>query len=155
MFINKKNQSNNDDDYNNDIVNHLISNRKFFDNFSLEKNDNMKNLLYDAENLTQTVYLMKLMPNMVEIFNILTDEFIFIKLISLRQIEQKVLNIMILNKPQKNDNIELISEYLDKYLQNFVRERSLPFTLTEDFFIQYSNFFLNEDLDKINIFIIF
>ena len=154
VFINKKNQSNNDDNYNNnDIVSHLISNRTFFDNFSLEKNDNMRNLLYDSSDLTQTVYLMKLLPNMVETFNILQDEFFYIKLISLSQIERKVLNIMILNKPQKNDNIKLISEHFEKYYKNFLTERSLPVMLTEDFFIQYSNLFLNEDLNKINIII--
>ena len=150
-FISKKNQSNNNDNYNNDIVNHLISNRKFFENFSLEKNDNMRNLLYDAENLTQIIYLMNLLPNMVECFNILKDEYFFIKLVSLTQIEQKLLKIMDLNKPQKNDNIKLINEYFKEFYEHFLNERNCPVILTEDFFIQYCNFFLNEDLNKINI----
>ena len=141
--------SNNNKD--NKILEHLISNRSFFDNFSKDVINSQ--LLEEAEDLTQIKSLLSLLPSMVDCFYFFADEIFNMKLCCLSQIEAKRLNIMEINKPNKNDDIDLLSDYFDSMINNFWKERLLPIDLTAEFFVEYCKLFLNEDLYKIKLII--
>ena len=107
----------------------------------------------EAEDLFQVLSLMSLLPNMVDCFKIISNYTFYLKLSSICQIEAKTLDLIRINKPQKNDNMELLFNYFNKFYECFLKEYFLPVRLKEEFFIQYCKLFLNEDLNKINILI--
>ena len=143
-YISKNNEENR-------IIKHLISNRNIFNNFSLDV-INLP-LMDDAEDLTQIISLLSLLPSIVDCFNLFSDYGFYVKLTYITQIEQKVINIMKINKPQKYDNIELLSNYFNIFYEHFLKEFSMPVAIKQDFYIEYCKLFLNEDLHKIKLII--
>ena len=142
-FINIKNESEK-------IHLHLISNRNIFKDFSLEIIN--LNLMEETKNIEEIISLMSLLPNMVDCFNMLSDYDFFVKLCYLSQIELKVIDIMKIHKPKKDDNIELLSYYYYKMNDNFLKEYVMPVAIKKDFFIEYCKLFVDEDINKIKIF---
>ena len=132
------------------ISKHLIFNRHIFNNFDYEI---MKNLLDDAENISQIKSLMRLFVNMVECFHMLGEYNFYVKLSCLVQIENSAINIMELNKLQKNDDIQSLYNYFKSYNNYCEKEQYCPVVLNKDFFIEYCKLFVNKDLEKINILI--
>ena len=135
----------------NKILEHLISNRSFFDNFSKDAINSQ--LLEEAEDLTQIKSLLSLLPSMVDCFYFFADENFYMKLCCLSQIEAMRLNIMEISKPNRNDDIGLLSRYFDSMINNLWKEYCLPIDLTAEFFVEYCKLFLNKDLYKIKIII--
>ena len=90
----------------NDIIKHLSSNRNYFNEFSVEVIN--FGIMDEAEDLFQVLSLMSLLPNMVDCFKIISNYTFYLKLSSICQIEAKTLDLIRINKPQKNDNMELL-----------------------------------------------
>ena len=129
---------------------HLIKLRKIFNNFNGEIMG--YNLMIETENLTQIEYLITdFVPNMIEVFKIITNFMIYLKLIALSQIENRRINILKLCKPQKDDNILQLSRYYDELIDLFLQEKYMPIYIGKEFYIQYSKLFLYEDFEKIEI----
>ena len=99
---------------------HLISNRFFFNNFSLDILNFQ--LMNEAENLQQVISLMSLLSNMTDCFKLLSEEAFYEKVSLLTQIENKELDLMEISKPKKTDDIELLSEKYDLIYQNFLKD---------------------------------
>lgn len=74
---------------------------------------------------------------MVDCFYFFANEIFYMKLCCLSLIEGTRLNIMEIKKPNKNDDIELLSDYFDSMINNFRKELFLPIDLTADFFVEY------------------
>ena len=130
-----------------EIKTHLMSNKKIFRDFNSEIINDV--LLNEAENFEQIQYLLYFVSNMIEIFKIISNYSIYIKLVYLTQIENTILDLMKICKPQKSDDIDELIKYFDLILYHFLSERILPIKINKDFFIEYCNLFLNEDYEKI------
>ena len=123
----------------------LISNRDIFDNFT---NDILTPKLIDeAESILELLSVMRLYPNIVECFRILTNQKIFLKFITLEEIERKAINIMIIQKPQKSDNLYLLKEYFKIVYKKYLEEHSYPLIIKENFFVEYYKLFEGEEED--------
>ena len=135
----------NNQKYRDEIFTNLGLNRNIFNNFT---NDIIgPELMQEAINGTELLSLMKLYPNIVECFKILTRNEIYLKFIYFKQIERKSINIMIIQTPQKTDDIELLRNYFKKTYDYFIEEKIYPLIIKEDFFFQYYKIF-EEDEDN-------
>ena len=133
------------------IRSHLIANRTIFKNFSTNI-INMQ-LLDDTENLEQIYSMFCLLPSFVDIFEILSNEFFYMKISGISQIEHKVLDLYRILKPKKDDDIEELYENFQKFYQNFKNEHYMPLYLKREFFFDYCELFEKEDLKKIDLII--
>ena len=71
--------------------------------------------------------LLYLSPNVPELLKILSDKNFFIKLCSLRLIENKILNIYKIVKPKIEDDLVLLNNSFDVYKQINERRKLCPF----------------------------
>ena len=131
--------------YNESIYNHLNLNREFFNDFTTEIIT--PDLFNEAESGIELIYLMKLYPNIVECFKILTNYEIFLKFINFKFLEKKAINIMMIQNPKKNDNIDLLQEYFKKVYEFFLVEGVYPLIIKENFFVEYFKLFEGEEED--------
>ena len=133
-----------------EIKKHLLLNKKVFNEFnsSIIGFD----LLEEVDNLEPIKSLIKnFVPNILEFFKILSNDFFYIKLLFLVKSEKKLIHIKEICQPQKTDDMNEIYFYFDKVIDHFVRERNLPVYFDKDFFIEYCKLFLNESYEKIGI----
>ena len=127
---------------------HLIKYRKLFKDFNGEIMG--YDLMMETENLNQIEYLITdFVPNMVEVFKIITNFMIYLKLIAFSQ--NKRTNILKLCKPQEDDNIIELSRRYDELIDLFIQEKYLPIYIGPEFYIQYSKLFLYKDFEKIEL----
>ena len=133
----------NNEKYKNEILTDLNLNRNLFKNFT---NDIINpELIQEAINGTELLSLMKLYPNIVECFKILTQYEIYLKFIAFKQMERKAINIMIIQTPQKTDDIDLLSVYFKIIFDYFIEEQIYPLVIKEDFFFQYYKLFEEDE----------
>ena len=123
----------------------LISNRNLFNNFTNEILT--PKLMEEAESGEELLSLMKLYPNIVECFKILTHYEIYVKFIYFKQWEKKCINIMLIQDPKKTDNIDLLKEYFKLTYDFFIEEQIYPLIIKDDFFVQYFRLFEENDED--------
>jgi len=144
----------NNEKYKNKINITLISNRNLFNNFNTEIIT--PSLMDEAENTDELITLMMLYPNIVECFHILISENFQIahKLILLKQIENKSVNILTIQKPKKSDNMNLLKEYFTRSMDFLSVEHMYPFKIQENFFHEYLKLFEDNDEEFHNIIII-
>jgi len=127
---------------------HLIKYRKLFNDFNGEIMG--YDLMMETENLSQIEYLITdFVPNMIEVFKIITNFMIYLKLIALSQ--KRRINILNLCKPQEDDNIVELSRRYDELIDLFLQEKYLPIYIGPEFYIQYSKLFLYKDFEKIDL----
>ena len=125
--------------YRDEILTHLDLNRNLFNNFT---NDIIgPELIQEAINGTELLSLMKLYPNIVECFKILTHYEIYVKFIYFKQFENRANNIMIIQTRQNTDDIGLLRDYFKITYDYFIEEHIYPLVIKEDFFIQYYKLF--------------
>ena len=137
-FINNKK-------YENKINISLKSNRNIFNNFTT-KIINAELMDY-AESGVELLSLMKLYPNIVECFKILTSFNIYLKFINFKQLERRAIGIMSIQEPNINDDINLLKEYFQNIIEYFKLETMFPLIIKEDFFIQYLKLYEENDND--------
>ena len=133
------------------ISENLKKNRKIFKNFSSEI-INFK-LLDEAEHLNQIYYVILLVPDIPELFKIVSENMMFLKLTTLCLLEGKVLNVYKIVKPKKEDNIQYLYDnflILFEFIQN---EGHSPLSFVDELFIDYCELFYKIDLNKIQIII--
>ena len=135
----------NDPKYKDKINKTLNANRNIFSNFTNEILT--PELMEKAENGDELLSLMRLYPNIVECFKILTDYMVYCKFASFKIIEKKGINIMNIQKPKKNDNMDLLNKYFKRCYEFFGREKVYPLIIHEDFFINYYKIFIEKDED--------
>ena len=139
-YINNKKESK-------EINLHLTKNRIYFNNFSLDILN--FGIMDEAETLGQVVSLMSLLPSLVDCFRIMSNYVFFLKVSSLTQIENKVLDLIKIKKPQKDDNIDSLYDYFYSYHKNCIQEYYFPALMKSDIFFDYCKMYLNKDLNKI------
>ncbi len=133
-----------------DIKSHLLANKVIFKDFN-SKIFNL-DLIENVQNSKQLSSLISnFVPNMVEVFKIITDYMVFLKLVEISIKENKLIRMLDLCKPQKTDDIEKVYEYFNKYIDLFVEERIIPVYCSQNFYLEYCKLFLNEDFEKIKI----
>ena len=128
----------------------LMKYKKLFCEF----NENiMSRIMEETSNLEQIKFLIKnFIPNMVELFKLLKDQLFFLKLVYMVREERKgLLDIMELCKPQEKDDIKMLNNYFEDFIDLFLQERALPVSIGKDFYLKYSGFFINKDFDKIEL----
>ena len=126
---------------------HLTKNRIYFNNFSLDILN--FGIMDEAETLEQVVSLMSLLPSLVDCFRMMSNDAFFMKVSLLTQIENKVLDLINIKKPQKDDNIDSLYYYFDLYYKNCIQEYYFPALMKPDIFYEYCKIYLNKDLNKI------
>ena len=136
QFINNKK-------YQDSLIITLKENRDIFNNFTLEVLT--PELINEAEDVAQLVPLLQLYPNIVECFKLLTNREIFLKFILLKELYRKGINLMLIHKPKKNDNIDLLNNYFIKVYDLFLVEHSYPLIIKDNFFIEYYKTFQGDD----------
>ena len=132
------------------IKSNIMSYKKLFNDF----NSDVLNfdIMNEAENLEQIQELIiNFVPNMVQLFKMLSNDMFYSKLVILTLIEQKNISILKVCKPQKTDDIEEMQEYFDIIIDLFSKERYLPIHFGKEFYIEYCKIFLNENLENIEI----
>jgi len=132
------------------IKKHLIKCRKIFNDFNGEIMG--YDLMMETENLSQIEYLIPdFVPNMIEVFKIITNFMVYLKLIAFSNNENRRINILKLCKPHKDDDILELSRHYDELIDLFIQEKYLPIYIGPEFYIQYSKLFLNINYEKIEI----
>ena len=138
-----------DNKYSKNISQNLMKNNKIFNNFSSEI-INFK-LLDEAENLDQIMKLLKLLPNMVELFKEFLNFDFFIKLSNLSQIENKFINVLELVSPKNDDDLDSLYNYFFVIIETCESEGIVTFTLPDKFFLDYANFYAKQNLQNIKL----
>ena len=131
----------------NEINVHLTKNRIYFNNFSLDVLN--FGIMDEAETLEQVVSLMSLLPSLVDCFRMMSNNAFHMKISLLTQIENKVLDLIKIKKPQKDDNIESLYNYFESYYKNCLQEYYFPALMKPEIFYEYCKMYLNKDLNKI------
>jgi len=126
---------------------HLTKNRIYFNNFSLDILN--FGIMDEAENVEQVVSLMSLLPSLVDCFKMLSNNAFYMKVSLLTQIENTVLDLINIKRPQKDDNIDSLCDYFDSYQKNCLQEYYFPAIMKPEFFYEYCKIYLNKDLNKI------
>ena len=133
-----------------EIKNHLINNKKLFNNFNT--NETIITIMDEANNLDQLLMLINnFIPNLEETLKLISKDIIFFKFSNLTQIEKKNISIFQLSKPKKTDNLENISTLFENLMDLTRNIGILPIHFKKDFFMEYCKTFMNEDLNKIKI----
>ena len=138
--------------YKNEINKNLNNNRNIFNNFTNEIITS--DLMDEAANSEELLSLIKLYPNIVECFKILTNYNIYCKFISFKQIEKKNITITKFQEPKITDDLDLLKIYFEIVYNIFLEETVYPLNITEDFFNKYYQIFEKNDEDFHNILII-
>ena len=134
----------------NEIKSHLLFHKKIFNNFNSDILNN--GLMEETENLEQIETILKnFIPDMKELFKILSDEIFYMKLSNLSLIEQKLLKVFDICEPKKEDCIREISNYFDIIIDLFIKERNLPIYFGKEFYLEYCKLFLNENFENIEL----
>ena len=142
----------NNEKYKENLIITLNANRDIFNDFTIDVLS--PELIDEAEETAQLVPLMQLYPNIVECFKLLTNYTIFLKFISLKELNRKGINLMLIHTPKKNDNIDLLNKYFKEVYDLFKAERAYPLIIKENFFIEYYKTFQgDEDFHKNSIII--
>ena len=134
-----------------DVRLNLTKNRKIFKDFT---SDILNfNLLDEAENFNELQNILLLVPNLPELIKILSINELYTKFVLINQIEEKACNLFEVIKPNREDNIELLSVYFYKLEKIAEEESFIIFIMPNQLFISYCDFFYKEDLTKIGIII--
>ena len=145
-FISKKNERSQE------VFSHLTKNRKIFKDFSSEIMDFY--IFEETEILEEIFNLLLFIPNLVELTKILTIEILYEKISYLEAIENKTFNLGKIAKPNKDDNIELLNQNINKLFKLAKENNRLVFILSsEEFFMKYSEIFYLENLKNLEIII--
>ena len=144
-FISKKNERSKE------VNSHLMKNRKVFNDFSAEIMDFY--IFDETENLEEIQNLFELMPNLVEVSKVLSIEILYEKMCYLEQIENKVFNMAKIIKPNKSDNIEVLSQNIKNLFKLQIQNNHLTFSLSKEFFMGYCEIFYQENLRYLEILI--
>ena len=123
----------------------LISNRELFNNFTCDVLS--PDIIDEAESMFELLYLLKLYPNIVECFRIVSYKNIFLKFMCFKQFEKMGINLVLIQEPKKSDDINLLKQYFEKVNEYFMEEKIYPFILKEDFFLKYIKIFEENDED--------
>ena len=124
----------------------LNSNRNLFNNFTNDVLD--KTFIIDSQNCDELECILELYPNFVEFCKIFTDDIVYKKISRHLCNEDKHINIMLIQNPKKNDNMDLLYEYFYVIIQYFNEYNFFPFIIEEDFFIAYYQLFEKDDFHK-------
>ena len=136
-------------EYTKDIYANLTNNRALFSNFS-SKIINL-DIFAEAENLQQIENLLRLLPNMQELFNIFLITEIFLKVRCLCY-PNKYISINRILTPKIDDDVEKIYSYFLIISQMCKNENShMILSLSDDFFLSYANFYVKVNLEKLKI----
>ena len=130
----------------------LISNRELFNNFTCDVLS--PDIIDEAESMFELLYLLKLYPNIVECFRIVSYKNIFLKFMCFKQFEKMGINLVLIQEPKKSDDINLLKQYFEKVNEYFMEEKIYPFILKEDFFLKYIKIFEENDEDFSKIIIL-
>ena len=145
-FVNLISLKNN---YSQNIFQNLKMNSRIFNDFSSEI-INFK-LLDEAENIDQIVILLKLLPNMVELFKVFLDMDFFLKLSNLSQIENKCIDASEIVSPQKTDDLDSLYNYFFFAIETCESEGIVIFKLPDKFFLDYANFYAKNNLQNLKL----
>lgn len=124
-------------------------NSRIFNDFSSEI-INFK-LLDEAENIDQIEILLKLLPNMVELFKVFLDMDFFLKLSNLSQIENKCIDASEIVSPQKTDDLDSLYNYFFFAIETCESEGIVIFKLPDKFFLDYANFYAKNNLQNLKL----
>ena len=131
------------------LKNNLKNHSKIFNDFSYEI-INFK-LLDEAENIKEIESLLKLLPNMVELFKVFLDMDFFLKLSNLSQIEQTCINALEIVSPQKTDDLDSLYNYFFFAIETCESEGIVIFKLPDKFFLDYANFYAKTNLQNLKL----
>jgi hypothetical protein len=145
-FVNLISLKNN---YSKNIFENLKMNSRIFNDFSSEI-INFK-LLDEAENIDQIEILLKLLPNMVELFKVFLDMDFFLKLSNLSQIENRCIDASEIVSPQKTDDLDSLYNYFFFAIETCESEGIVIFKLPDKFFLDYANFYAKNNLQNLKL----
>jgi len=135
--------------YSQNTFQNLKDNSKIFNEFSSEI-INFK-LLDEAENIDQIIILLKLLPNMVELFKIFLDMDFFLKLSNLSQIENKCIDVLEIVSPKITDDLDSLYNYFFFAIDTCESEGIVIFKLPDKFFLDYANFNAKKNLQNLKL----
>ena len=115
----------------------LTSNRELFNNFTIDVIT--PQLIDKANSINEFIYLMGLYPNIPELFKILSYDSVSKNLSRLYKKEKKSIDLMLIQKPQENDDINSLLDSFNKFYLGFIGKN--PIIIEEDFFIEYYKLF--------------
>jgi len=145
-FVNLINLNNK---YSKNIFQNLKNNSKIFNDFSSEIID--FKLLDEAENINQITMILKLLPNMVELFKEFLDLDFFLKLSNLSQIENKYMSVLDIISPKNKDDLDSLYNYFFVVIENCESEGIVPFKLPDEFFLKYAEFYAKINLQNLKL----
>ena len=131
-----------------EIKNHLINNKKLFNNFKV--NEKIIKIINESDSLDQIIMLINnFISDMEETMKLISNFDIFFKFLGFLENGSKMVSILQLASPKKTDNIEEIYKSFQIVMELFKNMGRLPFRFQNDFYIEYCKIFMNEDLEKI------
>jgi len=145
-FVNLVSMKNN---YSKNIFQNLKKNSKIFNDFSSEIID--FTLFNEAENMDEIEILLKLLPNMVELFKIFLDMDFFVKISNLSQIEGKCIDVLEIVSPKSTDDLDSLYNYFFVVIETCVYEGIVIFKLPDKFFLDYANFYAKKNLQNLKL----
>jgi len=145
-FVNLISLENN---YSKNIFQNLKKNSKIFNDFSSEIID--FKLFNEAENMDQIEILLKLLPNMVELFKIFLDMDFFVKISNLSQIEGKCIDVLEIVLPKSTDDLDSLYNYFFVAIETCEYEGIVIFKLPDKFFLDYANFYAKKNLQNLKL----
>ena len=129
---------------------HLFLHNSLFNNFNSQVFS--FDLFNEVKSYTEMEIVIKnFVPNMVELLKIFVNEEIFIKMMELSALENRLIPITDLCCPKKEDNIKELLECFEQYISLCNQEKRFIVRINADFFLQYCKLFLNVDYEKIDI----
>ena len=135
--------------YSKNIFQNLKNNSKIFNDFSAEIID--FKLLDEAENIEQIKTLLKLLPNMVELFKEFLNFDFFLKLSNISQIENKCIDVLDIMSPKSTDDLDSLYNYFFVAIEICESEGIVTFKLQDKFFLDYANFYAKNNLQNLKL----
>jgi hypothetical protein len=134
-----------------EVISNLKKNRNLFKKFTSELFN--FDFLNEATNLSEMQSIFRLVPNIPELLKLLSMDALYKKFKYLSSIEGKIVNVYKIVPPNKEDDIMLLKKNYNLLKKTADNNGCSLFSLPNELFLEYSEFFYFNDLRKLEIII--